>query len=107
VAKPEGNPHEARHPFSLDRLQKIFAALPPRYGGRDARLWVPSLGLVTGCSLNELCGLDDVTTQDSVPVFVIRPDAEAGRKLKAAGTRRVVPLHPKLIRCDLLGARRE
>jgi integrase len=60
--------------------------------------------LFTGCRLNELCQLAvaDVTVQDDTDVILVRPSAESGARLKTAAARRLIPVHPELVRCGFL-----
>jgi hypothetical protein len=53
--------------------------------------------------LNELAqlGTADVIEQDGVPVLMIHSDAE-GNRLKTKSARRIVPVHPELIRLGFL-----
>jgi hypothetical protein len=46
----------------------------------------------------------DVTTDEpsQVPMITIREDQEQGRRLKTAGSARVVPVHPELVRIGFL-----
>jgi integrase len=112
------DPRDAKLPFSTEQLRRIFSA--PLYTGckddqngynrpgpnviRRGRFWVPLLALFGGLRMGEACQLatGDVTTQDGVPVILVRPDPEAGRRLKTKAARRVVPVHPELIRCGFL-----
>ncbi len=74
---------------------------------RRARFWVPLIGLHSGLRLNEICslGVDDVAPRDGVDCLIVRPDAESGKLLKTRAAARVVPVHPELRRCGLLGLR--
>jgi integrase len=60
--------------------------------------WLPVLGLFTGARLNELCQLtrSDIGAYDGVPTISIL-DEEIGKRLKTAASRRIVPIHSKLI----------
>jgi integrase len=64
------------------------------------------LGLFTGARLGELAPLTtaDVTTDEpsQIPMITIREDPEQDRRLKTAGSARVVPVHPELIRIGFL-----
>jgi integrase len=101
VAEPEGDPRHARDPFAPDQLRKIFEGLAAE---APWRRYVALVGLFSGARLNEVCGLavDDLAKIDGVDVIVIRPDAEAGRRLKTASARRIIPAHSELKRCGFL-----
>ena len=67
------------------------------------RYWLPLLGRFTGARLEELCQLrvDDFIEQQGIPCIRI-DDSHEGQSLKNASSRRVLPLHPSLIRHGLL-----
>lgn len=112
---------DKRLPFSAEQLRAIFNA--PLYRGcldgdrgyakpgnerpRNARYWVPLIGLHTGMRLNEICQLDvaDIRMIDGVRCFVITESSLIGstdKRLKTARSDRMMPLHPNLIECGLL-----
>lgn len=112
---------DKRFPFSPEQLRAIFDA--PLYRGcldgergyakpgderpRNARFWVPLIGLHTGMRLNEICQLDvaDVRMVDGIRCFVITGDSIAGssdKNLKTDASERLMPIHQKLIDCGLL-----
>ncbi|WP_281180053.1 DUF6538 domain-containing protein, partial [Croceicoccus bisphenolivorans] len=111
---------DKRLPFSADQLRKIFNA--PLYRGcldggrgyatpganrpRNARFWVPLIGLHTGMRLNEICQLDvsDVRSIDGVQCIVISEKSKVGstdKTLKTGASERVIPLHRNLLDCGL------
>ena len=69
---------------------------------RDARFWLPLLGLFHGNRLEEFAQLrrEDVGQADGVPY--LRITDEDGRQLKNEQSRRDVPLHSELIRIGFL-----
>ena len=112
---------DKRFPFNPSQLHAIFNA--PLYRGcvdgergyakpgierpRNARFWVPLIGLHTGMRLNEICQLDvaDIRTVDGVGCFVITEDSVAGstdKNLKTGASERLMPIHKNLIDCGLL-----
>jgi integrase len=112
---------DKRHPFSADQLQAIFNA--PLYRGcqdgergyskvgnarpRNARFWVPLIGLHTGMRLNEICQLDvtDVREIEGVHCIVVTEgslDGTDDKKLKTVASERVIPIHPTLLACDFM-----
>lgn len=105
-----------RRPYDVAALQTIFSS--PLYVGcrsaskrwepgaviiRDACWWLPLLGAFTGCRLEELGQLrvTDVRQESSIPVLDINTN-DPGKSVKSAGSRRLVPVHPVLIRLGLL-----
>jgi integrase len=101
-----------REPWQLDELRLLFTSpvftkdARPTAGRGEASFWLPLLGLFTGARLGELAPLTaaDVTTDKplQIPMITIREDAEQGRRLKTAGSARVVPVHPELVRIGFL-----
>ncbi|MFA0672542.1 site-specific integrase [Vibrio splendidus] len=91
---------EAKNAYSHTDLQKLFSSeihtqkkyKHPHY------YWLPLLGLYTGARLNELCQLyrEDIFKQNGT--WVIRIDDKlAGQRLKNNSSRRLVPIHSKLL----------
>jgi integrase len=101
-----------RAPWQIDELKRllgspVFTQNSRPAGGRgEAAFWLPLLGLFTGARLGELAPLTtaDVTTDASsdIAVITIKEDLEQGRTLKTLASRRVVPVHPELIRIGFL-----
>jgi integrase len=64
------------------------------------------LGLFTGARLGELAPLTtaDITTEtlSDIAIITIREDLERGRTLKTLASRRVIPVHPELVRIGFL-----
>ncbi|MDI1280553.1 hypothetical protein [Brevundimonas sp.] len=99
--------------FSTDELNRIFRQ--PLFAGcsegllpkgiqkpgpvkvRDDRFWIPLLLLFTGARSSEVVGLqvDDVIVDHEFPHFIFRPSET--RRLKNLQSKRMVPVHPKLI----------
>lgn len=106
-----------RSSFTIPELNSIFNA--PLFRGcqsynswrgsgeyqvRDHRFWLPLLGLFTGARLGEMAQLltSDFFEEDGVWFFRIS-DAEddkdtSDKHVKTAESRRVVPIHPELIK---------
>ncbi|MDH5921076.1 site-specific integrase [Vibrio splendidus] len=91
---------EAKNAYSYENLQTLFSTeihtqkkyKHPHY------YWLPLLGLYTGARLNELCQLyrRDVFKQDGL--WVIRIDDKFnGQRLKNNSSRRLIPIHDKLL----------
>lgn len=91
---------EAKNAYGQNDLQKLFSTeihtqnkyKHPHY------YWLPLLGLFTGARLNELCQLyrQDIFKQDEI--WVIRIDDKLqGQHLKNNSSRRLIPIHSKLL----------
>ena len=97
---------DARHPFTVDQLNRIFGAdnyddLKEAWGLRQ---WAPLVALYSGLRLNEIATLrcDDIDEKDGVRLIRVRPDEEGRKKLKSKAARRAVPVHPMLARLGFL-----
>jgi integrase len=112
---------DKRHPFSAEQLRKIFHA--PLYTGcvdgergyalegdqrpRNARFWVPLIGLHTGMRLNEICQLDvaDIRQIDGFHCIVVTDHSDVGstdKQLKTTSSERMIPVHRNLTECGFL-----
>jgi integrase len=100
-----------RRPWSGEQLAALFSKpLFTRYelsqdwhAGGDAAYWIPIMGIYTGARVGELCQLAmaDIETVDGVPVIRITDQGEE-QSVKTEAGRRVVPVHPELIRLGFL-----
>ncbi|ELI5719059.1 site-specific integrase [Vibrio fluvialis] len=91
---------EAKNAYSHTDLQKIFGTDIHKHKKYKHHhyFWLPLLGLYTGARLNELCQLykEDVYKQNGI--WVIRIDDKLeGQSLKNNNSRRLVPIHEKLL----------
>lgn len=119
VAPTSGIMAEVQHdddtgrPFTTDELNRIFSL--PLFAGsmdgletnglrkagkvtvRDDRFWIPLLLLFTGARPSEIAGLatDDVFPDHEVPHILIVPNPF--RDLKNPKSKRMVPIHQRLI----------
>jgi len=98
---------DKRDPFTLEQLAAIFGGSPwtprdPAPKGRALHYWGPLIALFLGMRRGEIAQLksDDITEIDGVPVILIR--AGSGRRLKTSNARRMLPVHPELIRLGFL-----
>lgn len=109
---------EAGRPFTTDELNRIFS-LPLFTGSmdglepngwrkpgpiqvRDDRFWIPLLLLFTGARPSEIAGLStsDVFPHHEIPHIVITPNSF--RDLKNTKSKRMVPIHRRLIDAGFL-----
>jgi integrase len=109
---------EARDPFTIDQLARIFNAplyrgckddtdgyaVPGRKVIRGTRFWITLLGLYTGMRLNEICQLDLSDIQKSkVGTWFISVNANTPDKaVKNNLSKRSIPIHPDLVRIGFL-----
>lgn len=91
---------EAKNAYSQKDLQKLFNTdihVKKKYK-HPHYYWLPLLGIYTGARLNELCQLyrQDILKHDGI--WVIRvDDRHKGQRLKNNNSRRMIPIHNKLL----------
>lgn len=110
-----------RLPWTEEQL-KIFFSSPVYTGGggggrrlrpsklgtvwQDAAYWVPLIAAYAYMSREEICGLEvgDVVFDVAIPYFKVQPNRTKARfdegkaGIKSANRRRIVPIHPELLR---------
>lgn len=103
---------EKRDPFTVEQLATIFHSPPwsprnenPR--GRPLHFWGPLIALFHGMRRGEIAQLDasSITEVGGFPVILIR--GGDGKRLKTANARRMLPVHPELIRMGFLAYARK
>ncbi len=105
-------PEPEREPWMVDELKLLFGSrvycegYRPEAGGGEAAYWLPLLALFTGARQGELAPLtaDDMQNDErtGIPYIVIKEDRERGARLKTKSSRRIVPVHPELVRLGFL-----
>lgn len=99
-----------RAPFADADLQAIFGTEVylsrdrPAGGGRDAAYWLPLIALLSGARLNEIVQLriKDLRQDRETGIWLFDIGTEGGRAIKTVSSRRLVPVHPELVRLGLL-----
>lgn len=88
--------HDLTTLLNLDALRSQARKHPWRY-------WLPLLGRTTGARLEELCQLrvNDFIQQQGNQCIRI-DDSQDGQNLKNSSSRRVLPIHPALVKLGLL-----
>ena len=83
--------------FSIEQYQKHEYKHPYYY-------WLPLIGLHTGARLNEICQLhlDDIKQEDDKTWCFFFTAEHIDQDLKTAYSKRVVPIHSKLVELGLL-----
>ncbi len=110
-------------PFNVEQMNTLFAsplftgcmgadewrnvAKPGNVQIRDHRFWVPLIMLFSGARVGEIgqLAVADIRQEHGTWIFHITnegDDTAEGKSLKTAGSMRVVPVHPELIRLGLL-----
>jgi hypothetical protein len=108
-------PNHLRTMYSLPLWQgggganrRVKASAAPRIY-QDAAYWVPLLGTYTGLAREEACGLEviDFSFECEIPFLIVQAnmtrtkDGKTKSGLKRLSRRRVMPLHPELLRLGL------
>lgn len=109
--KDDGTEKDVR-PFTIEELQKVFAA--PLYTGcqddgrgygkpgpnviRRGRFWVPLIGLFHGMRENEICQLHTADVCDWSEGLYLSLVVGEDKRLKNKPSKRAIPVHPELIR---------
>jgi integrase len=97
--KAKSLPHEKRSVFLDEDLKKLFgsAVFTEKKFLHPYCYWLPLLGLYSGARIEELCQLHlaDIRQIDGIWVFDINSDDE--KNLKNLSSKRIVPIHEKLI----------
>lgn len=117
VAKSQRR-QKMRLPFSSEHLKAIFAAPlftgcqsegrlfePGTHRVRDHKFWAPLIALYSGGRLNEIGQLtvDDLKQTDGIWCLHFTDAGDEDEKsLKSEAARRVVPVHPELVKLGLL-----
>jgi integrase len=103
--RQELRPDEERPAFTDDDLRRLFGTtgLLGQTLKTGYQLWIPVIGYFTGARINEIAQLhlDDLRDIDGIPCFDINDGAD-GQSLKTLNSRRVIPMHPALVRMGLL-----
>jgi integrase len=85
--------------FSLEDLKALFESESYRNNlfKYPSEYWIPTISLFTGCRLNEIAQLtvSDISELDGVKVLSVL--YEDNKRLKNDASRRIIPIHSKLI----------
>lgn len=122
-SKKKTRPDEARPKFAEDDLKLIFSAEIFQNGRGNKNkagtfreylpwhYWGPLICLLSGMRPNECCqmNVEDIRQIDDVWCFDINEDTSEdpshSKSIKTISSKRVIPIHPKLIELGLIGWR--
>lgn len=90
-------------PEQISRMVHELTESPNGLARKSYQKWGPLLGIFTGARLNEIAQLtpDDVKEIEGIWCFDINDQSE-GKHLKNMASRRIVPIHSRLINLGLL-----
>lgn len=121
TSSPKRDDRERMEPFSLEEVRQILNSYAfvgcesaqnyqkaGSYKLRDWHFWLTLIAAFTGARVNEIMQLSvgDLRQVDNIWVFDITDEGE-GKSLKTKSSKRLVPVHPKLIELGLIGYRDE
>lgn len=87
---------EVRKAYSHEDVKRIIEHLPAQ-PDQPERYWIPILGIFSGMRLDEICQLYVEDVQEHDGVWCLDVSDGQDKKLKNAASRRIVPLHPKVL----------
>lgn len=97
--KDKRQAHEERARFSKTDISHLFSQknLNHSTGKHSCCFWLPWVGLYTGARIEELCQLHltDIRKESGIWVLDINDNKE--KRLKTPASKRLIPVHPKLI----------
>lgn len=104
--QPKRDAVEERDPFTIQDLNRIFAAktfTEVALDQRGFRFWPPLISLYAGCRLNEIGQMlaSDIVEIHGIPHFSIHKQAE-DQRIKTAAGRRWIPVHHELVALGFL-----
>ena len=96
---------ESRIPFTPAQIQRLLRAILTNerdLARKDYQKWGPLIGIYTGARLNEIAQLHikDIRQVDGVWCFDFNDEGDR-KSLKTDASRRLVPMHPRLIELGL------
>lgn len=93
---------EERKAYTAEDLSNMVNALPSPVVSPDKH-FIPLIGMYSGMRMGEICGLhlEDIKQVDGVWCFDV--NEEGDKRLKNLSSRRIVPIHPQLLKRGLLG----
>lgn len=95
-----------RKPYSAEDLERMFVQL--REDNLNAwkphKLWIPLISLYSGARQNEICQLqvENIIAIDGIPCLEITENEETGARVKNQSSRRIIPVHPTLLKLGFL-----
>lgn len=97
-----GRATDDRKPFEDADLVAYFAALRPDRNKRPFLYWIPHILAFSGCRLGEAAQLRKEDIRQERGVWVLDINEADGKRLKTDSSRRLVPVHPRLVELGLL-----
>lgn len=94
---------DERSAYSVDDLKHLMVNLPPYPSEQPERYFVPLISMYSGARLNEICQMyvEDIKEVEGIWCFDINDEKD--KRLKTISSRRVIPVHPKLVELGFMG----
>jgi integrase len=93
---------ELRSAYSEDDLVRIVQSVEAFRASKPERYWMPLIGMYSGMRLNEICQLYVEDVQEVEGVWCFDINDEKDKRVKNAASKRMVPIHPKLVELGLV-----
>ncbi len=95
---------DKRSPFSKAQITTIISAVtdPKGLAQKQYQKWGPLIGIYTGARLNEIAQLHVADIRQEAGIWCFDLNDDDDKQLKAAASRRLVPVHSALIGLGLL-----
>jgi integrase len=104
--KIDAKASDERIPYSPDDLQLLFGNLRPDRlrGWSETKYWIPLIALFSGARQNEICQLQmsNIIVAKGITCFQITECEEDDTKVKNMNSKRIVPIHPTLLKLGFL-----
>jgi len=93
---------DERSAYTEDDLKKLIPSLGKFKNVDPERYFVPLIGMLSGARLNEICQLylEDIKEIEDTWCFDINDEKD--KRLKTMSSRRVIPVHPRLVELGFL-----
>lgn len=99
-------PDEQRPAFTVDEVKRILGHIDmPSFKIKEPhKFWLPHIAAYSGMRVEEIAQLDPAGDihQDDAGIWVFDVNDREGRSLKNPASRRLVPIHPALLKHGLL-----
>jgi len=110
IRKKKGAEEEGRKAFTAEQLQLMYAHLRDVESPivrKDVHKWPALIGMFTGMRLNEIAQLEvqDIDQHDGIWCINVTPDGDDKKRIKNSASKRLVPIHDRLLECGLLDFR--
>lgn len=93
---------EERERYFVDEIRAIIKGVERYRHTNPERFWVPMIAIYSGMRLNEICQLYIADIKDVDSIWCIDINEDKDKQLKNMASRRVIPIHPELLKLGIL-----